>query len=160
MKRCAVFTILFCSTLSFCIANCFSINRDLPLLVPRSLSLIRSHPKMSISVALSSTCAIGYAVFHFLRERKIKNEKNIHVELTRVGVDVASRYFGSTNIENAYTWGKRWSLHEELVNVNGRAVWRFTDEHGIFEEIEDRRHTYEQVQQTAGQAAAFLARLP
>jgi len=152
MKSYVLASILFCLTLTLinCQTNCFSIKRYIPSFVSRTLSMIRNHPKTSISAALAGTCALGYAAFHFLRERKIRAEKNRELEVSRFGVAHSDGYVCSKNC-NSRTWGKNWFLRSQLIDNNGRAAWRFNDERGTFAELIDERHGYEAIRQLANQ---------
>lgn len=126
-----------------CITDCVLSNAVLQ----KSLTLIKKYPKTTAALGTICMGLASYSIFYGIREQRIKSAKNMFVDSAKVGIQKAQLYYGEMNISNARIWGKLWSLHQELANINGHAAWRFIDEHGLFDQIIDEKHTYQEISQ-------------
>lgn len=152
IKRHIYFATIFCLILASCQNHCGTMHHYLLSFVARSLALMKSHPKSSISAGLAGTCALGYGAFQFLREWKIKNEKKSMINRIRASLEKDSdplsicRLVDNPAVRLASlhsTWGKCWLLGFRSENRNGKLVWHFEDEHDVcFWEIVDQNNSY------------------
>lgn len=146
MKRHIYLVTICCLIMASCQNHCLAMNRFLPSFVTRSMALLKSTPKTSITAALAGTCALGYGAFHFLREWKIKNEKRRTINKMRIVLEGGNARDVDEQVYHINTgmtvWGKRWNLTFKIGNRQGKAVWQFMNENGsLFAEIDSHQKT-------------------